>query len=90
MPTPRVLDAEDDLVSSTAAVSQMPSPRLGVLGGVVEQVEEDLGEPGGIGIHDDGLGREVDGQAMARAVDERAAALDGGSDDPWRSRLALS
>ena len=36
-----------------SAVSQMRPPRLGVLGGVVEQVGEHLGQPGQVGVHDD-------------------------------------
>jgi len=42
----------------------------GVFGTVGQQVVEDLGEPGEVGVQEDGLGRERDGELVASFLDE--------------------
>ena len=51
---------------------------LGVLGGVVQQVGEDLGQPDRVGAHHYRLGRQRHGQFVGRCFDERAGRFDGG------------
>ena len=50
---------------------------FGELGGVVQQVEQQLGQPGGIGFQIDRLGRERNCQFMSRSLNVGAAQLDG-------------
>ena len=50
---------------------------LGVLRGVVEQVQEHLHQTSQIGVHDHGAGRQRHRQFVAHFLDQRAARLDG-------------
>jgi hypothetical protein len=53
------------------------APTVVVLGGVVQQVGEHLSEPGRVGVHDDRVLGQPDGQFVAHLLDQRAARLHG-------------
>ena len=55
--------------------------RLGVLGGVGQQVADDLGEPHRVGVEQQGFGRKSDAQLVALGVDERLDRLHRTGDD---------
>ena len=59
------LDGERDLAAA-----------LGVLGGVVEQVGDDLCQPGHVGVDEDEIGRKVDNQVVAGVIDQRPTGFD--------------
>ena len=63
-----VADADDAPAPSVSrsALSQMRPPGVGVLGRVVEQVGEHLGQPGRVAVHPDRLGGKLDRQAGGR------------------------
>ena len=72
----------------------VPAP-VRVLGGVVQQVGDDLGQPGRVAVHEDRLGRHDDGELVARLLDGRAARLHGGVDhrpqfDPLPAQFQLA
>src|SRR5438309_5315885 len=71
-----VLHADDEVVAVHMGAYQDPAANVGVLGGVVQQIGEDLREPGGIGEEHHGLGRQIERNPVAALVDERARALD--------------
>jgi hypothetical protein len=50
---------------------------LRVLGGVGQQVQEDLGQPGRVGVEVDRLGRQRDRQFMGLGLDGRAGRFHG-------------
>src|SRR3569833_2240712 len=54
---------------------------VGVFGGIVEQIREDLREPRLVAVKIDRAGRQSDLQLMTAAVDHRACDLDGVLDD---------
>src|SRR5262249_3702294 len=57
------------------------TPVLGVLGSIIEQVGEDLGEADRVCVQMDRLRRQCDGQLMAVGVDEGAGRFDGAPHD---------
>ncbi|MEJ7637199.1 MAG: hypothetical protein WKF75_04205, partial [Singulisphaera sp.] len=54
-----------------------PAPRLGVLGGVGQEVAQDLDEPDRVGLQPERLGRERHRELVAARIDERPGGLDG-------------
>ena len=78
----RVPDPEHRAPPSRPAVSADVAARVGVLGGVVQQVVEDLLQPGRVGVQADRVVGQVDESARARVrSNERPAGLDGLRDD---------
>ena len=72
-----VPDADDHVVPVPAATaSRSDPPAVGVLGGVVQEVREHLGEPGRVAVHPHRLGRQVHVEAVPGRVDQRPAGLD--------------
>ena len=69
---PVVADGDDDLLAAPlGGEPDVPAAR-GVLGAVGEQVAEDLGQPGQVGVEADRLGRQRDGEFVPRGLDQRA------------------
>ena len=52
------------------------APRFGVFGGVVEQIGENLGEPRDVGLHEDGLLRQVQHETLPHLLKHRPACFD--------------
>ena len=52
MPTPVSRTLTDDVASSPLDLERDPAARLGVLGGIVQQVRDHLREPGRVGVDD--------------------------------------
>ena len=77
-----VLHAHEDaiLVPAFRREDDLPAVR-GVLGGVVEQVGENLRQPRRIGVHINGFRRELHRQRVPGLVDERAADFHGALHD---------
>ncbi len=57
------------------------SARIGILGGVVEQVGDHLGQAHGVGVEDQRRGRQGNGELVAAGLNERLAGFDGAADD---------
>ena len=87
-PDAGVADPDDRLVALSAGLQRDPAPRLGVLGGVVQQVGEDLLEPGRVGLAGARLRGERDRQLVAAGLDQRPGGLDGAGDGLARGRPA--
>ena len=66
--------------SRSAVQPDLPAP-LGVLGGVVEQVRDHLGQPHEVAVHPQRPGRQRHGQPVALGVDGRLRRLHGAGDD---------
>jgi hypothetical protein len=73
-PEPVVAHLDDAFVAFSHGPTRRSPAFRGVLGGVVEQVEDDLREPRDVAVHHDGQADQVDFEAVAPAVDERARA----------------
>ncbi len=73
-----VLDRHDHVAPLPLGGQPDATAILGVLGGVVEQVGEHLGQPHRVGLQVDRLGRQGDGEFVAAGLDERAAGFQGG------------
>ena len=70
----------DGLARPPATVSAMPAARVGVLGGVVQQVPEDLLQPGRVGLQNDRLAGSVTARRVP-CLDRGRHRLDGLADD---------
>ena len=69
MPIPLSRTETHDLVAAPLGGRARCGPRLRVLGAVGEQVAEDLGQPGQVGVEEDRLGRQRDGQLVPGRLD---------------------
>jgi hypothetical protein len=76
-----VLDPHDDLAALHLAGQPDATSGLGVLRGVVQQIQEHLGQPDQIAVEVHRLRRQRDAQFEAALVDEGAARLDRPVDD---------
>jgi len=72
----RVLDGNHRIAALPLGGQPDAAPTLGILGGVVQQVHEDLGQPGQVRFEWDRVGRENDDEFVAEPFDERPARLD--------------
>ena len=77
----RVPDLDDDVRPLAAGRERDAAPGVGVLGGVGQEVDEDLLEPDRVGLEPQGPRGERDGQLVLPLLDERADGLDGTADD---------
>ena len=85
----------DDLVALPLGGQPDVTALVGVLGGVVEQVREHLGQPGRVGVQVDRLGRQRDGEFVACASMSGRLVFDGALDhrrqfDPLLAELQPS
>ena len=87
-PTPLSRDPDDDLAALAAGRQADPAAAVGVLGGVGQEVDEDLLQPGRVGLDRERAGADVDGQRVPPRVDQRPDRLDGPRDDRGRGRAA--
>ena len=78
---PVVADGHDDFRRPAARRRARCAAALGVLGAVGEQVAEHLGQPGQVGVEEDRLRRQRDGQLVPGGLDERAGRLHGAAHD---------
>jgi hypothetical protein len=76
-----VAHTNDDVVILPLCAERDFAARIGVLGRVVEEVGEYLREARGVALHDEGIARQRDGQAVVARLDERAAGLHRRGDD---------
>ena len=63
-----VADPQHGLVVLAGQADRDPAARLGVLGGVVQQVRDDLLQAGRVALDRDGLGGSIDRRARAGAL----------------------
>ena len=80
-PDARVPDPHDGLAALSPGLQADQPPRLGVLDGVVQQVPEDLLQPRRVGLQQDRLVRERDGQRVPALLERRPDRLDRTLDD---------
>ena len=73
-----VLDRHDHVAPLPLGTQPDAAAFLGVLGGVVEQVGEHLGQPHRVGLEVDRLRRQGDGELVAAGLDDRTAGFQGG------------
>ena len=76
-----VADAEDGVVAVAADGQVDPAAVAGVLGRVVQDVRQDLREPGLVGLHPERFPGALHGEDLAAGLDERPAGLHGVGDD---------
>ena len=76
-----IANAKDDLAAFAVGGERDLAAVVGVLGGVVEQVGENLGEPRKIAPDAHRLRRRAHRERVAARVDERPRGLDGDADD---------
>ena len=67
--------------SAHAATRWIRPLRLGVLRGVRQHVDEDLGQPRGVATHHQSGACDVDGDLMLAFLEQRAGRLDGRGHD---------
>jgi hypothetical protein len=72
-----VLDTHCHLGAVARGAQPDATAALGELGGIVEQVREDLGEADRVGVEVDGVGRQRQFQVLAGALDEGPRDLQG-------------
>src|SRR5205823_1993191 len=85
-----VLHANHELIAFDAGAQPDPAADIGVLRGIVQQVREDLAEPGRIGEERDRFGGEIERDAVATLVDKRAHALDRALDNGAQEERLLA
>ena len=76
-----IFHADDEFIFFLCPAYFNRVARLGILGGVVEQVADHLAEPYRIGVDVQRSRRRHDDDRMGAVVDQRAGAFDGIMDD---------
>ena len=81
-PHPGISDPDRDLAVAVLGYQDDRAARVGVLGGVVQQVAEDLFQSHGVGREGEGIRRELDGQLVAAILDQGTSGGHRPVDDP--------